>query len=538
MQIFQFQLKNLPAFDIFDRLFQIALNYKFEGGEPSHLNSDPIKFEHFSLLLAWPGILALELATLTGRRDYKNQLTSLKNLLKQNAGYTEIRNFLDNLLDYTPVPEELINEERSAQKRGVPKKIASVKKKIREFQPELFKTLNLLFDQKFIVKEHSIYFELFKFVIGNYYIMCLMVAKHLSQDKKTYITSEDITAILNQCGIKNQPNIYYVSRFWYQELLKISNDAITAFNIICKKAKGAAIATTLIDIPSLPFSLEKLYFDENERFAFITEYHDTPKEFETKKSKGFAHKISPNSFSGYDLWCLSWNKNIAEQKNSNKSFLFISDKKHGADELENILYQLYQVALYSSGVMNSLITSWGDFIDDAENMIDSNLIGFKDWYLSIVKDYKTRDQLLKFKPVSRIIKSLENEFSEILKKAEIDHIPDDIREKVLKANEELKSFINLVSEQYPDSLEKRGSTKNLLILFDKYKEKCEYLKFLSHKQVDEDISFNTGQNYLRDTQRNLLPVIYEKLTGEKIKAGNLMRQLNLESPSAYNPYQF
>ncbi len=538
MQSFQLQLKNLPAFDIFDRLFQIALNYKLEGGEPSHRNSDPIEFKNFSLLLAWPGILALELATLTGRRDYKKELASLRNLLKEGAGYTEIRNFLDNLLDYTPVPEELIKEEISAQKSGNPKKIASIKKKIREFQPELFETLNLLFDQKFIAKEHSMYFELLKFLLGNYHIMCLMVAKHLTQDKKAYITSEDITAILNQCGIENQPDIYYVSRFWYQSLLRINNDAINAFNIICKNLKkNELLLTTPIDIPSLPFCLEKLYLDENERFAFITE-HDTSKEFEMTKSKGVAHRISPNKFSGYDLWCMLWNKGIDGQKNSINSFLFISDKKHGADELENLLYQFYQIALYSSGVMHSLIKSWGNFIDDAEDMIDSNLIGFKDWYLSIIKDYKTRDQLLKFKPVSRIIKSLENDFSKIFKKAEIDHIPDDIRGKVLKANDELLAFMDLVSKKYQASLEKRGSTKNLLILFDKYKEKCEYLKFLSHKQVDEDISFEAGGNFKKDTQTKILPVIYEKLTGKKITKDNLMRQLNLDSPSDYNPYKF
>ena len=79
MQHFQLQLKNLPAFDIFDKLFQIALNYKLKNGEPSHRTSDPIKVKNISLLLAWPGILVLELATLTGRGNYKKQLTSLRN---------------------------------------------------------------------------------------------------------------------------------------------------------------------------------------------------------------------------------------------------------------------------------------------------------------------------------------------------------------------------------------------------------------------------------------------------------------------------
>jgi len=205
--------------------------------------------------------------------------------------------------------------------------------------------------------------------------------KHLTQDEnKTYLTSEDITAILNQCGIENQPDINYVSRFCYQSLLRINIDAINAFKIICKNLKeNGSFLTTPINIPSLPFCLEKLYLDENERFAFITE-HDSQKKIQTTKSKGFAHRISPGKFSGYDLWCMSWNKGIDGRKNSINSFLFVSDKKHGADELENLLYQLYQVALYSSGVMHSLIKSWGDFIDDAEDMIDSNTLEFKDWY--------------------------------------------------------------------------------------------------------------------------------------------------------------
>ena len=546
MQHFQLQLKNLPAFDIFDRFLKIALNYKFEGGELSHRNSDPFEVKNISLLLAWPGILALELATLTGRGNYKQQLTSLRNLLKEGAGYTEIRDFLDNLLDYTPVPEELIKEEIYALKSNDPKKIASTKKRIREFQPELFETLNLLFDQKFIVKEHSIYLELFNLLLGNYYIMCLMVAKHLTQDKnKTYITSEDIIAILNQCGIENQPDIYYVSRFWYQSLLKISKDALSAFNKVCKKVKGAAIATKPIDIPSLPFCLEKLYLDENERFAFITEY-DTPKKFRTTKSKGFAHRINPNCFSGFDLWCMFWNKGIDGRESSINSFLFISDKKHGANELANLLYQFYQTALYSSGVMYSLVKSWGDFIDDAETIINSNLIGFKDWYFPIIKDYKTRDQLLKFKPVSRIIKNLENEFnnytakqtSKTFKKAANEHIPEDIRREMLKANEELIGFRDMISEEYKGVIDRRCSTNKLIKKFDTYNENCKYLKYLSHKQVDKDISFDKGGNHLRGTQRELLPVIYKELTGKKIKGTTLLRQLGLESPSAYNPYIF
>ncbi len=58
--------KELPAFGIFEDLFHLVFNCKWEGENIVKRKPGPIEQENLSLLLAWPGILMIHLAKITG----------------------------------------------------------------------------------------------------------------------------------------------------------------------------------------------------------------------------------------------------------------------------------------------------------------------------------------------------------------------------------------------------------------------------------------------------------------------------------------
>ena len=121
---------DLPAFDIFEKLFQIAFNCKWEGDTVVHKNSNAIKVKHLSLLFAWPGILEMQLATLTGNDNYKKQLDDLRNLLNGKVEYPQIRDFLDSLIKPKSIPPTLIEEANKAKNSGDYDKLKDLKKQM------------------------------------------------------------------------------------------------------------------------------------------------------------------------------------------------------------------------------------------------------------------------------------------------------------------------------------------------------------------------------------------------------------------------
>ena len=72
--------KELPAFGIFEDLFHLAFNCKLEGEKIVQRNPGPTEQKNLSLLLAWPGILMIHLAQITGDTTYQKNLNELMHI--------------------------------------------------------------------------------------------------------------------------------------------------------------------------------------------------------------------------------------------------------------------------------------------------------------------------------------------------------------------------------------------------------------------------------------------------------------------------
>jgi len=524
-------LTDLPAFDIFNKLNRIALNYKWDGEELCHQNSNRIEFKNFSLLLAWPGILALEIAALTGNKQYKEHLASLRNLLNSDAQYTDIRLFLDKLLIFRPIPKEILEELKNTKINGDSDKIVYLREKLGDFQPELFKTLALLFDPKFIKKDHKHILLFIKLFLGNYYIICLMIAQYLKEDtNEAYIAFESIEEILSECGMKDQLDIYSLSQLWFHAWNSISNDALMNFDY-AKKSKGLKfLIKEIMDVPKSQLKLEKMWLgDDNiENFAWINNYETSMREI-----VGLAHNFNPNTLFNYELWYMvSW-EIINGKESINRSFLFVGDEKSKDKTLQNLFIQLYKLVKHSSILTKSLLESWNGFIDDdVEEAIGSNLFEFNEWIFPLLESYEMRNQLFSFKSLSRLIENLHNELDyKIIEEACTDfkeakryHIQPDLLNKLLAADKELRVFINLIISEIKKGKNRLGDQDKLLRFFDNHKDEYKYLYLLEHKDI-KNINFSNDRNDYKKNRRNVLPTFYKKMGGKHNISGSTLAVL-------------
>ena len=146
---------DLPAFDIFEKLLQLVLNCKWEGDTIARRDSKAIKVEHMSLLFAWPGILEMHLvATLTGNKEYSQQLHNLNKLLDDNVEYSQIRDFLNNMVKSKSIPPTLLKKMQKAENNDDIKEQNNLIKQLRKYQPKIFETIRLLIHPKSILMRH------------------------------------------------------------------------------------------------------------------------------------------------------------------------------------------------------------------------------------------------------------------------------------------------------------------------------------------------------------------------------------------------
>jgi hypothetical protein len=200
-----------PSFNLFIRLFEKAFNCSLEG---KTLSYDPknIDVQQLPLLLAWPGILIMKLASITGHKEYDNQLKTLKELLDVEMEYQKIFNMLESLIKTGPIPKDLLNKSDEAQKNGDRNQLRDIIKEMRPFFPKVLETFVLMVHPKSIHVDSQIILRDFIFSLGNYFIICLIVIKVLeTNDAETYITRDEINKIFQQHNIKDQIDIFNFS---------------------------------------------------------------------------------------------------------------------------------------------------------------------------------------------------------------------------------------------------------------------------------------------------------------------------------------
>ena len=123
----------LPAFSIFENLFQLALNLKWEGENIVKTKPGPIVQKDLSLLLAWPGILMIHLAQITDDTAYQNNLNELMRMLDDHAGSDQIRDQLDKIIESKKIPKILLKEAQEALTNSDYEGLGDLRKKVHQY---------------------------------------------------------------------------------------------------------------------------------------------------------------------------------------------------------------------------------------------------------------------------------------------------------------------------------------------------------------------------------------------------------------------
>lgn len=524
--------KELPAIDIFEDLFHLVFNCKWEGENIIQRELSPIKQEDISLLLAWPGILMIHLAEITGDTTYQNSLKELRGILSGDTNAGQIRAFLDTIIVPQKIPNNLFKEAQEALKNENYEALNKLRKKIHRYLPRIIikfllllhpKNLSFVLNLDLIVLYHS---------LSNYFVLCCMLIRCLDRnDGDRYITNREVDEGYFKCGLQNQFDVYWISRIWSAYLNYIIKLEVNRFSKFSQENKDpTVIVFSKICTPSLKISIHRI-LPEN-TFAYIKEFDCDPDELVLFGNlKGFGYNISRNLGYDSDLWKL-----FSFNYPKSNGYLYFNEKNDFQNNTGPLVGGLYKSARQSAIAIKSIITSWDTFLKDPYEIIEEKLEKFDEWIFSFIYDsFQTRDEFLKFKSFTRVIGDIDteldyeivNEVRDKYKEAKHYHIPNELRQKLLKAKEELDIFVKLVIKKLKLQEGRLGDEDNLLNYFDAHKEKFNYLKLLEHNDIKK-LNFSTGANASRDNRRKILPIINKKLGGKNYKESALTKLLGLE----------
>jgi hypothetical protein len=523
---------DLPAFDIFEKFFQFVFNCKWEDDAIVRGDSTVIKTEHMSLLFAWPGILSMQLVTLTGNTEYKQQLQSLKKTLDENLEYSQIRYFLDNLIKSKSIPPTLLKKALQVENSGNLKEQDNLIKQLLKYQPKIFETIRLLIHSKSILMRHRSNMVRLGSSLGNFYLLCCIIAKLIGwTEEDAIITLREIQDVLEKCNIPNKFDIYFLSEIWMMVQNRNFGNTLDSFiSSNNKKKDSIKYLKDSIKVPSIQRVLHKIKTESSWSYAILKKFDQpTSNPYINVNSSDVAINVNLNKYFEYSLWHLRLKEEISDNDYTT-AFLFLDSKGKGKDTLENLMIRLYQVAKQSSLAIQSIIESWEELIDNPAEIIESNLEQYDEWIFSLIDSYQSRDEFFNFKSLSRIIGDLDTDLDyEIIKEvrdeyktAKYYHIPIELREKLLKTKEELDLFVGLVIKN-PDVFEE----EEILVYFDEHRSKYSYMDLLEHDDV-KTIIFSTEANASRDNRRKILSIINKKLGGRDFKESTLTKLLGLE----------
>jgi len=524
--------KELPAFDIFENLFHLVFNCKWEGENIVNTKPGPIEHENLSLLLAWPGILMIHLAQITGDTEYKNSLNELTGMLGDDTGSDQIKGYLDKIIESKKNPKILVKEAQEALKNNYYDALGDLRKKIHRYLPKIIITLLMLLHPKNLsfVLNTNLFVLVYSF--SNYYVLCCMIIRCFERnDGDTYITNREIDEAYLNCGLQNQLDIFRISRIWPDVLDSIIKSQVDTFSKSNKDNKKLeALIVSKICTPSLRVLFQRI-FPEN-AFAYIKEFDkDSGKIGLDRDIIGLGYNTSRNLGHDNDLWRL-----FSFNNPKSNGYLFFNENNDLQDVLSAIIEGLYRSARQSAVAIKSIITSWDSFLKDPYEVIDEKLEKFDEWIYSFILDsYQSRDEFYKFKPFTRIIGDIDteldypliNEVRDTYKEAKYYHIPIELRQKLLEAKEELDIFVKLVIKKIKLQEGRLGDEDNLLNYFDTHKEKFNYLNLLEHDDI-KNIDFSTEANASRNNRRKILSIINNKLGGKAFSESTLTKLLSLE----------
>jgi len=532
--------------DICLKLFEKAFNCNCDGNK-FEFSQEQINIKHLPLLFALPGLIVTALTSLTGDKEYQNNIRTIKKALNNEKDYSKIYDILKGLIPTNPIPDTLWNDLEKELKKNIKseKNIKFIKKRLRLYYPSIMEAFYLLLNPKsFQIDQQNIAKSLI-FSLGNYFILACMIFKTLiGEDNSQFLTLNDIKKIMEKCNIKDEINIFWFSLFFYGFTHSYSNKKL---RFISEDTSDETLEYKgSVQIPLNDLHLHKLN-GEHSSFYYINKYQKIPTDYSPEETIGSALDINIFYELDYHLWQFGGiDEGISGNESLKGAYLFSEPHIKKYNTLENLVNRLYQITKKSSLVTGALINSWDDFIDDPAKIIDSNIDDYCDWLvLGILENRSTFEQLLRFNDLKRACLSLDLEIKnpkikkrrKEFEKANDVFIPSEIRKKFLDADEEVKRFINSaiahfqeIDEAYVLGQELDSDKKEMLSFFNLHKKEYPYLN-LFDPSIIEKLNFEPGAdpNTIRNNRRVLISALKIKLEYKDFKTTKLTKLLGLET---------
>lgn len=515
-----------PVFKIFEQLAHLAFNCKWEGENVVARTPEQLKQENLSLLLAWPGILMMKLAGVTGDKFYEKTLDTITNYVEQGTDYSQIKKFIDNIADPAIVPNAINDEIHEALVKNDTQKISIIKKELYNYVPNIYpKTILLLHPINLQLVTGSELITLIYSLADFFISWCMIVRCFDRNDGDNYITKSELYENYSRCQNKNHLNINSLSHI-FQTILDyfIQIDINRYFENRHSDNELDCFIVSNIKTPSIKFSLNRVFPDNH--LAYIKNYKSTiAASVKDNEILGIGYNIRKTMGFPNELW-----RTISFNNPGSAGFLLFNEADNEKDVLATLVEDLYRSAMKATIASHSLSLSWSKFIDNPHENIDEHLDKYYDWIASIIfNDYLVREEFFKFKSFSRIIGDIDTELDypvvtearELYKNAKKYHISFKHKKNLNEANNELEGFINSVIKNNYCTHEKS------IRYFKNNQSDYNYICLLSENDIKK-IIFSTEANALRNNRRKILSIINKKLGGKYLNESTLTKLLGLE----------
>ena len=532
-----YKSEDVPIFKVFEQLAHLAFNCKWDGENLIGRGTEPIKQNHLSLLLAWPGILMMNLVQITGDKFYDRALKELNTNLENGADYVQVKNFLDNIINPKFVPTRLKSELHESSIANDLKNISKLKKELYEYVPDIItKTILLLHPRNLTLVTGSEIFSLIYSLTDFFVLWCMIVRCFDKNDGDAYITKGNIYEIYSKCENISRLDIYSLSHLFPTILDSFINLEIEEYlEFIQNDEKLKLFERSNIITPSIQFVIERIV--PANYISYIKKFNSNKIDFGLGEEViGIGYNIRKILGFTNELW-----RTISFNHPKSSGYLLFDKEKSQKDFLSTLIEELFRTAIYGAHAIESVSKSWDSFIDNPYEKVDEHLDKYYNWIESIlIDDYLTCDEFYKFKNFSRAIGDIDTEIDvevvkevrKLYKDGRKNHIPWEHRSKLMDAKRELESFIE-------KSIEKEFFTEDKYIkYFNETKSQYKYLCLLEEDDIHE-IGFSKAWQIQRDNFRKILSIINKKLGGKEYSESKLTKLLGIEtSDQKYAKFSF
>ncbi|MBF0234071.1 MAG: hypothetical protein HQK65_13695 [Desulfamplus sp.] len=496
----------------------------FPFSDPKNENSRIFKREkltdkHVSFLLACPGLLAVEIARITGKKGVKEQVDKLYSIIKKNKNVDPIN-----------LDRELITL----------------------IQPIMLRLYLLVLPQS--IPLDSDFIESLFFSVSKYYLLiCFLIRNLVARENSISLAPENIVDMINKYSGDDlmERQIQLLGLYWTGLAQAMAMRKVFDYS---KKIEKSHLKAASIPIGSTYLLMDQMCTKNGNEFGYIKHKDDVKNK---SNLLGFALNISrlDKVDIPFDIWMMELNEdypNLSDETH-HYGYLFENKLSENSDTVQNLIYSIFNCLQKTLKISDELIEKWDSFIeatdeyleDIEENQETKDM--FDQWQNGIINSRNLLEAFKNSTPLFNAITSLPfklpsdeitirmTRFRKALKK----HIPTGNDEQLIndinKAHKEVRIFVKIIrdinkqesilkiQDKWKNELKGSKFLKEICALtydeeikafFSEIKQNFKYLKNVENKHLETKSILNSNLNTaIKSVSRSIMPDILKASTG-------------------------